>query len=209
MRGRRFVAGAGVGVGALLLLAAPAGAQGACSAAVNGTDISAYSSPKKALEVTVDDVLTISANAPGPGTYKVDIDLAGWSQWTAASGDYDGDSWSDEVVVGDYVDNIAGIYKVFAVSPEAGCRGHAYFKITGVSALSTLAGKISAGGAVLGLLGTVAGSAMAARGGKGRRTYPTASEPVAPAGAPAASPPPPPPPPPAAPSSEPSEEEWQ
>jgi hypothetical protein len=211
MRARRFVVAAGASVTALALVASPAGAQGACSAAVNGTDISEYSSPKDALEVSADDVLTVTANAPGPGTYRVDIDLAGWSEWTAASGDYDGDSWQDEVVVDDYVDNIAGIYKVFAVSPEAGCSGHAYFRITGVSALSTIAGKASAGAAVLGLIGTVVGSALAARGGKVRKTYPSA-----PADAPAppatAAPPPPPPPPPSSESNqpgEPSEEEWR
>jgi hypothetical protein len=151
----RVVTGAGLLLVALLLLADPAGAQGACSATVNGVDAITYSSPGDALEVSEDEVLAIAADAPGPGAYDVKLEFAGIG-WSVASDEYDGDSWADDVEVGDYADKGTGIYKAVATSTgTSSCSATAFFKITGVSPLSTLAGKAAAGAAVVGTAGSV------------------------------------------------------
>lgn len=193
MRVRRVLAGAGLMLVAYAYMAQPAGAQAACTATVNGSDAGQYRSPKTALKVTEDDVVSITANAPGPGAYDVKLEFAG-IQWSVASDTYDENSWSDEVVVNDYADKGAGIYKVVAVSagPNGSCSDFAFFRITGVGPLSTVAGKAATGAAVLGLLGTAAG-AVGARGKVPKAFVHAPPAPTAPAAsgpppAPAASP---------------------
>lgn len=161
----RVLVGAGLFVVGFALLTGPAGAQGACSATVNGVDATTYSSPGDALEVSEDDTVAITANAAGPGSYDVKLEFAGF-RWSVASDDYDGDSWADEVAVDDYADKGAGIYKVVATSSgTSSCKAIAFFKITGVSPLSTVAGKAAAATTLVGVAGTAAG-AIRARGAR-------------------------------------------
>ena len=172
MRQRWWRVGAAVMAGgvALVVTANPAGAEidGGCEATLAGEDVGSRSSSDldDAIEVGAKDVVTVEATSPAAiDSYTVEMEFAGVA-WEVASGDADGNTWSDEVDVADYARYGVGIYKVRAVSQGAGgCTGAVLVEITGKSPLTTAAGigslVIGAGGLAL-----VASSLVsAARGG--------------------------------------------
>ena len=155
-RSKRLLLGAAFTTVACALMASPAGAQGACSATANGGDVRSYDTPSNALEVPYDGSITIVATAPGPGTYNVDLEVAGQG-WTAESGDFDESGWSDTVAVADYSDHSGGLHKVVATSTNQGgtCAVTAYVNVTGKSLFGTTVGIAATGAAVVGLASTV------------------------------------------------------
>ena len=151
----RAVAG-GVILAAVIALPSAADAQitGGCSATIAGQDVDAAHSARSAIEVSEDDVVTVTGTAPGPITgYEIYMAF-GPTRFQVASGDVTdgGNTYTDTVDVGDYARYGVGLYRIEGETIGTPCTGWAYVNVTGPFPLFTVAGAV---GGVL----TVAGAA--------------------------------------------------
>jgi hypothetical protein len=126
--------------------AATAEIDGDCDATLDGEDVGSLSSTDldDVIEVDAEDVVTVGAVADQPiDSYVVDMEFAGAS-WQVASGNGDGNTWTDEVDVADYARYGVGVYRVSAVSTGAGtCTGAVLVAITGKSPFTTPVGIVA------------------------------------------------------------------
>ncbi len=158
-------------VGGVVLVVAADGAaaevDGDCEATLDGEDVGSRSSTDldDAIEVDADEVVTVGAVAAGPiVSYAVELEYAGFS-WEVASGDGDGNTWTDEVDVADHARFGVGVYRVSAVSTGAGtCTGAVLVEITGKSPFTTPVGAAASAVTVVGLGLVVSSLRNAAKG---------------------------------------------
>lgn len=148
---------------------APAQVTGGCTATIAGQDVGAARSARSAIEVGVDDTVTVSGTAPGPITgYEVYLSFGG-VRFPAAEGEVtDGStSYSTDVDIGDYARYGVGLYRVEAETTGTACSTWAYVNVTGRFPLFTVAGAAGATMAAAGLFGMIrAGLRRAPTGGR-------------------------------------------
>jgi hypothetical protein len=158
----------------LALAAAPVAAatiDGPCKASIAGVSVAdrGTSATSDAITVANDAKVRVSMSAAKPiDQLKVSIEFAGLS-WTVHDRPTSGTSWSSIVNVDDYAKYGVGLYKVVGSSSGSGlsCSGAALVKVEG-SPLSTVAGLVGLGMAVLGGVG-LALLALRGPGSGGRR----------------------------------------
>ncbi len=136
-------------------------ADGECTAYINGTDVSSYDTPDNALDVDIDDDITVSVVASASfASHKIDMAFTDFFSWTVSDETDDGTetSYMTTVDVADYASLGAGLYKVTATGVLVNgdeCSTTAFINITGKNTLTTLIGIISFILAVFGVIGLI------------------------------------------------------
>lgn len=169
MRGVHRVGLAAAVAGAALALAAgaTAGIEGPCKASIAGEDVGSRGtgSTADAIEVSRDTSVPVSmSSASEIQRLKIQIEFGGF-RWTVRDEPATGTSWESSVEVDRYATYGIGLYKVVGSSSGAGlqCSGSALVYVKG-NPLSTVAGGVGLGMAIVGALGVAGLALVAARG---------------------------------------------
>ena len=139
---------------------------GPCEATIAGVPVGPLDSGDRGDDIKVSEheqVVVTATSTTGFASHKVELEFAG-QRWTVSDEEDDGStSWSDTVNVDDYATWGVGLYKVIGVSTLSNgetCEGAATVDVDG-NPLTTVAGGVALGGAVV---GTIGAAAVATRG---------------------------------------------
>lgn len=165
---RSVAAAAGVAALGLTAAGANAGIVGPCSASIagKGVGLAGTGARDQAIVVAKDASVPIVMTAAGTLSHvRVTLAFAGFS-WTVKDKAVGSSVYRDTIPVKDYAKYGVGLYKVSGVAsgPGVSCTGSALVRVKG-SPLTTVAGGVGLGAAVLGGLGVL--GSMLGGGGTG------------------------------------------
>jgi hypothetical protein len=138
--------------GTLLAWPGPAGAaESSCLVTVAGVNTSRAATPQTPIEVTTEAPMVMRGRSQADvAGVEIQLELAG-VRWTLSTPLIKGRTWVGTVQIQSYSRVGTGLYKVVAKSVgPGGCTRHAFIRLTGQSPLSTIAGLVGAGAALVG-----------------------------------------------------------
>ena len=155
-------------VGAVLL-ATPAAAVGGCQYTIDGQDLDLASSPDRAIKVSNDETIELTASGPGP---LGQLHIAAWFWPTSVEvpqpAETSESSWTGTVDLAAQPVTVQGLYQIAISKDPADCPpSKGWLQISGGSPFLTVPGAIGTGMAVVGSIAIVVAlrGALAGRGG--------------------------------------------
>ncbi len=155
-------------VGAVLL-ATPAAAVGGCQYTIDGQDLDLASSPDRAIKVSSDETIELTASGPGP---LGQLHIAAWFWPTSVEvpqpAETSESSWTGTVDLAAQPVTVQGLYQIAISKDPADCPpSKGWLQISGGNPFTTVPGAVGTGMAVVGSIAIVVAlrGAVAGRGG--------------------------------------------
>ena len=152
-----------------VMLAAPVAAAGGCVYTIDGQDLDAASSPERAIKVSNDQTIVLTASGPGP---LGQLHVAAWFWPTSVEvpqpAPTSASTWTGTVDLSAQPVAVQGLYQIEISKDPADCPpSTGWLQISGGNPFTTVPGAIGTGMAVVGSIAIVVAlrGALAGRGG--------------------------------------------